>query len=170
MAYSFSRGRIDFPALKLTCHNINSHHIFLNIKSISAHPLLIVMHDFICTILAVLWATGRKRKIQYENLCLCRESNQRIPAFQRVALTTWLSRLLTTSFKTFTLHFTLLLLNTFGNACMKLILVRCVLELTVRQNLHFFYQYRCYLLLFTERCMNRPHHNQFHTCIFTRVE
>ena len=28
---------------------------------------------------------------------------------------------------------------------MKLILVRCVLELTVRQNLHFFYQYRCYI-------------------------
>ena len=38
--------------------------------------------------------------------------------------------------------------------CMKLILVRCVLELTVRPNLHLFYQYRCFLLLFTERCMN----------------
>ena len=54
--------------------------------------------------------------------------------------------------------------------CMKLILVRYVLELTVRQNLHFFYQYRCYLLLLTERCLNKPRHNQFHTCIVTRVE
>ena len=52
---------------------------------------------------------------------------------------------------------------------LKLILVRCVLELTVRHNLHFFYQYRCCLFLFTELWMNEPNHNQFHTCIVTRV-
>ena len=43
--------------------------------------------------------------------------------------------------------------------------------LTVRQNLHFFYQYRCYLLLFIELCMDKPQTNQhqFHTCIVPRV-
>ena len=30
--------------------------------------------------------------------------------------------------------------------CIKLIMVRCELEQTVRQNLHFFYKCRCYLL------------------------
>ena len=42
--------------------------------------------------------------------------------------------------------------------CMKLILVSCVLELTVRQDLHFFRQYRYYILLFTEICINKPNH------------
>ena len=46
---------------------------------------------------------------------------------------------------------------------MKMILVRCVLELTVRHNLHFFNHHRCYLLLFAERRNNKPHHNKFHT-------
>ena len=29
-------------------------------------------------------------------------------------------------------------------------------ELTVRQNLYFYHWYRCYFLLFTEFCMNKP--------------
>ena len=41
---------------------------------------------------------------------------------------------------------------------------------TVRQNQHFFYQYRCYLLLFTDLCMGEPNHNKFHTCIVARVD
>ena len=51
----------------------------------------------------------------------------------------------------------------------KLILVRPVLEMTVRHNLHFFKQYRCYLLMFTELCMNKSNQNQFRTRIVTRV-
>ena len=42
-----------------------------------------------------------KRKVQNENMCLRRESNQRPLAFQRVALTTWLSGQLTTGCKNF---------------------------------------------------------------------
>ena len=84
-----------------------------------------------------------------ENICLRREWNQRPLAFQLAALTT---------------------INTCGNACMKLIFVRCVLELTVWKNMYFFYQYRCYLFLFTELCMNKPNHNRFHTYIVTRVD
>ena len=53
---------------------------------------------------------------------------------------------------------------------MKLIMVRCVFELTVRQNQYFFYQFRCYLLLFEELRMNNPKHNQFHTCLIIRVD
>ena len=60
-------------------------------------------------------------------------------AFQRVALTTRLPGQLT-CVETFTLFLMLLSINTCGNECMKLILVRRVLELIVRQNLHFFYQ------------------------------
>ena len=41
-----------------------------------------------CMVFIELWATGRKRKIQNENMCLRRESNQWPLAFQRVALTT----------------------------------------------------------------------------------
>ena len=44
--------------------------------------------DFMCMVFIELWATGRKRKIQNENMCLRRESNQWPLAFQRVALTT----------------------------------------------------------------------------------
>ena len=40
--------------------------------------------------------------------------------------------------------------------CIKLIKVRCVFEQTIRQNLHFFSICSCYLILFTERCMNTP--------------
>ena len=47
--------------------------------------------------------------------------------------------------------------------------LRCALELIFRQNLHFFNQYRCYLLLFKEICMNKPNHNKFHTCIVTHL-
>ena len=63
------------------------------------------------------------------------------------------------------LHYFEISIKTRGNASMKLILVRCVLELTFRQNLHLFYQCRYYLLLFAELCMNKPNHKQFHTCI-----
>ena len=41
--------------------------------------------------------------------------------------------------------------------------------MTVRHNLHFFKQYRCYLLMFTELCMNKSNQNQFRTRIVTRV-
>ena len=51
----------------------------------------------------------------------------------------------------------------------KLILVGSELEITVRHNLHFFKQYRCYLLTFTELCMNKSNHNHFRTRIVTRV-
>ena len=46
------------------------------------------MLDFICIGFAELWATESKRKIQKENKCLRRESNQQPLAFQRAALTT----------------------------------------------------------------------------------
>ena len=52
------------------------------------------------------------------------------------------------------------------NISIKLIMVRYnILELTVRQNLHFFYQCRCNLLLFTELGMNTGNHNTFDKCI-----
>ena len=54
--------------------------------------------------------------------------------------------------------FTLLSINTCDNANMKLILVRCVRELTVRQNLHFFYQYRYYLIPVKELYKNKTNH------------
>ena len=116
-----------------------------------------VMLDFICMVFNVLWATGSKRKytprsgIEPATPCFpaCRSNHSDIKTVNNVFL------------KLLQYVFTLLSNNTFDNVCMKLILVRYVLELTVRQNLHFFYQYRCYLLLLTERCMNEPLHNQF---------
>ena len=54
------------------------------------------MLDFIRMVFAELLSTGCKRKIQNDNLCIRRESNQRPLAFQRVALTTRLSGLLKT--------------------------------------------------------------------------
>ena len=55
------------------------------------------------------------------------------------------------------------------NKSIKLVKVRCVLELTVRQNMDLFYQYRCnpHVLHFTELCTNTQNHNQFDTCIAT---
>ena len=41
-----------------------------------------VMCDFICMGSAELWETGNKWKIQNENICLRRESNQWPLAFQ----------------------------------------------------------------------------------------
>ena len=84
-----------FLPLKLTCH-INRRHICFDIKSISVHQLLWmnVMLDFIYMVLAELLSTGYKRKIQNDNVCRRRESNQRPLAFQRVPLTTQLSGLL----------------------------------------------------------------------------
>ena len=49
-------------------------------------------------------------------------------------------------------------------------MVRFVLELTVRKNLHFFDQCRYYLLLFTELCMNTSNHNQFDTYKFMHIQ
>ena len=43
------------------------------------------MLDYIWIGFAELWATESKRKIQNENICLHRESNQRPIAFQRGA-------------------------------------------------------------------------------------
>ena len=42
------------------------------------------MLDFICMVFAEMWAAESKRKIQNDNVCLHRESNQRSLAFQRV--------------------------------------------------------------------------------------
>ena len=85
-------------SLKLTCHHINRRHICFNIKSISVHHLLWmnVMLDFICMIFAELWSTESKRKIQNDNVCLHRDSNQRPLALQRDTLTTQLSGQITT--------------------------------------------------------------------------
>ena len=49
--------------------------------------------------------------------------------------------------------------------CAKLIVNRGVLELSVRQNMYFFYQYRYYLilLLYLELCTNSSIHNHFDT-------
>ena len=91
-------------SLKLTCHHINRRHICFNIESISVHPLLWmnIMLDFICMVFTELLSTGIKRKIQNDNACLRRVSNQRPLAFQRAPLTTWLSGLLTHVNKIFT--------------------------------------------------------------------
>ena len=85
--------------LKLTYHHINRRDICFNIKSIPVNPLLwiYVMLDFICMVFAELSSTGYKRKIQNNNVCLRRESNQRPLAFQRVPLSMRLSGLLTTN-------------------------------------------------------------------------
>ena len=52
----------------------------------------------------------------------------------------------------------------------KLIMYRCIFELFGRQKSALFYQCRCYLLLFTELCMNTPNHNQFDSCIVRPVD
>ena len=46
---------------------------------------------FIYMVFAEMWTTFRKRKIQNDNVCLRRESNQRPLTFQRAPLTTRLS-------------------------------------------------------------------------------
>ena len=48
-----------------------------------------------------------------------------------------------------------------------MVIVWCVCELTVRQNLHFF---KPIYILFITVCMNTPHHNQFNTCLSTRCD
>ena len=55
------------------------------------------MLDFICMVFAELLSTEYERRIQNDNLCLRRESNQRPLVFQHGLLTTRLSGLLTTS-------------------------------------------------------------------------
>ena len=116
---------------------------------ISLHPLLWmnVVLDFICMGFVELRATGNKQKIKNGNICIHRESNWRPLAFQRgsnhsatLTINDMLLKLL---------HYFGISANSCSNSCMKWILVSCVLELTVRQNLHFFYQCRCYLLLLT---------------------
>ena len=60
------------------------------IKSISVHPILLLMNvmlDFICMVFTELCAMGSKRKIQKENM----DSNQRPLHFQCAALTARLS-------------------------------------------------------------------------------
>ena len=52
--------------------------------------------DFICMVFAELLSTGYKRKIQTDNVCICRESNQPPLAYPNVALSTRVSGLLTT--------------------------------------------------------------------------
>ena len=47
-------------------------------------------------VFAKLREMGSKGKVQNENMCLQRESNNRPLAFQHAALTTWLSGQLTT--------------------------------------------------------------------------
>ena len=54
------------------------------------------MLDFICIVFAELQLTGSERKIQNDNMCFLRESNQRSFAFQWAALTTRPLRQLTT--------------------------------------------------------------------------
>ena len=56
------------------------------------------------------------------------------------------------------------------DTCTKLMLVRGVLELTVRQNLHFFYQCRYYLVLYSECFTNTSNPNQFDTSVVIRVD
>ena len=87
--------------LKLTCHHINHRHISFNIKSIPVHPLLWmnVVLDFICMIFAEPWSTKRKRKIQNDDVCLRRDSNQRALALQCDTLTTRLSGQITTCYQ-----------------------------------------------------------------------
>ena len=53
--------------------------------------------------------------------------------------------------------------------CIKSIVVGGVLELTVKYNLHFLYQRRYYLLPNSELCLNISNHNQFDSCIGTRL-
>ena len=109
------------------------------------------------------WRAAMNRKggkIQNENKCLRRESKQRPLAFQLGTLYCLATRtdvLLCLKF--------LPKINNAAILCIKLIMVRCVLEQTVRQNLHFFYKCRCYLLLFTKLCKTTQNHNQFDKCI-----
>ena len=49
--------------------------------------------------------------------------------------------------------------NPIDNACIKLIMVRCVLELIVRHTLHILYHCWCYLLLFTVSRMSKSNPN-----------
>ena len=67
------------------------------LKSIPVHPLLWmnVMLVFSCMVFAELLSTGYKLKIQNDNICLRRVSNQRPLAFQVFPLSTRLSGLLT---------------------------------------------------------------------------
>ena len=44
--------------------------------------------------------------------------------------------------------------HTCDKTCIKFIVVRILMELTVRQKLHFLYQCRYYLLLYSELCIN----------------
>ena len=87
---------------KLICCHINRRHIFL------VFNLSLCNHNsgWISCLISFIYGFRRavrngKRKVQNENMCLRRESNQRPLAFQRVALTTWLSGQLTTGCKNF---------------------------------------------------------------------
>ena len=60
--------------------------------------------------------------------------------------------------------------NPIDNACIKLIMVRSVLELIVRHTLHILYQFWCYLLLFRVSRMSKsnPNHALLNWIAFCR--
>ena len=115
--------------------------LVFNFKSLSLHHYSDnVMLYFICIGFAELWAMGSNRKNQNENVCPRRESNQRSSCFQACCSHhSAIGAVNDMLWTTLLFFFTLLSINTYDSSCMKLILVRCVLELTVRHNLHFLY-------------------------------
>ena len=128
-----------------------------------------VMLDFTWMRFTKLWAKWSKRKIQMKKyICLQRESIKRPLFFRRGAFNHSNTLIVNDMLQKLLCNFEISI-NTCGDACMILILVIWVLKLNVRQNLHFFYLCRCYLLLFTEHCMNKPIIN-FHTCIVISVD
>ena len=95
------------------------------------------MLDFICMDFALLWAKGSKRILKRnENICLYRETNQRPLIFKLVA-SKYSATLTVNDLLLELLHFEITI-NSCWNACMKLNFVGCLLELTVRQNMHFY--------------------------------
>ena len=74
----------------------------------------------------------------YMKICLHRLSSQQPLVFQPGALDNFRLKLLH--------NYSIWMKSTRDNTCINLTMVRGELELTVRQNLNFFYQCRCYLL------------------------
>ena len=90
---------------------------------------------------AVRFGTYIIGKFKIENICLHRDSNQPLLAFQPGALEH--SAMLTVVEMSFKLLHYLDKINTHENAGIKLIMVGCVLKVAVRQNRYFFYKCRC---------------------------
>ena len=130
--------------LKLSCRNIYCRHIFIWKIYLSAPIILDELHAWFhlyCLRRAVSngklsknskWEYTPRPGIKPTTPCfpVCRSNHSAIGTFNDILL------------KLLQYVFTLLSINTIGNACKKLIFVICVLDLTVIQNLHFFYQYR----------------------------